>query len=154
MAYSYMDSIKKDIRTYIKDNDIDVTSEFDDRDEAREKLDEDLWVEDSVTGNASGMYSGSDSDKNASEMVGDNIDLLLDALRDFGDIHSGKEFDRYNLFNTDDREYMPVEYLSDMDKADLTIRCYLLGTALGEVLEEDYDDDDFDKDDEEEESEK
>lgn len=52
--YNYREAIKSDIREYIKDN--VNTNEFT-PDELQEYLEEQLWVNDSVTGNASGSYT-------------------------------------------------------------------------------------------------
>lgn len=50
--YNYLEAVKEDVKEYIEEN-IDL-SEFGDIEELKEKLNEDLWINDSVTGNASG----------------------------------------------------------------------------------------------------
>lgn len=50
--YNYMEAMTEDIREYIK-NEVTL-SDYSDRDELEEHLNETLWIEDSVTGNASG----------------------------------------------------------------------------------------------------
>lgn len=52
--YDYFEEIKSDLETYIKDN-YDL-NDFEDIEEAYEKIYDDTWVSDSVTGNASGSY--------------------------------------------------------------------------------------------------
>ena len=49
-TYNYNEAIKNDVLDYIK-NEIDF-SEFDNLEELEEKLNDDLWIVDSVTGNA------------------------------------------------------------------------------------------------------
>lgn len=53
--YNYLEAVKEDVKEYIEEN-IDL-SEFGDIEELKEKLNEDLWINDSVTGNASGSYT-------------------------------------------------------------------------------------------------
>ena len=110
--YNYMDAIKEDIKEYI-DNEINL-KDFSDRDELEEKLNEDLWVADSVTGNVSGSYYC--NSWKAEEAICHNLDLLGEAMSEFGCeadlLEKGAEW------------------------ADVTIRCYLLGQVIGEVLDD------------------
>lgn len=112
MEYDYREAVKDDVLEYIK-NEIDFT-EFDTLEELEEKLNEDLFCEDSVTGNASGSYTFNTYE--AEENICHNLDLLAEALDEYGgscDIpHDGAE------------------------AADVTIRCYLLGQAIAEAMEE------------------
>jgi hypothetical protein len=86
-----------------------------------------------VTGNASGSYTF--STWQAEENLCHNLDLLGEALKEFGD---GADF---------------LE--KGAEACDVTIRCYLLGQAISEALDEveteDDDEDDEDSDDEDEE---
>lgn len=111
--YDYRQAMHDDILEYIKDNNITVTSE--NREEIEEQLNDDLWIEDSVTGNASGSYTFSSYD--AEENLCHNLDLLGEALEEFG-------------CSTD---YMAK---NGPEACDVTIRCYLLGQVLSEVLDE------------------
>lgn len=109
--YDYYEAIKNDIKEYIKDHNIDVTSEDFDRNDLYERL----WISDSVTGNASGSYTF--STWKAEENLCHNWDLLEEALEDFGQtdvniLEKGAEW------------------------CDVTIRCYLLGQCLDEVIDE------------------
>lgn len=110
-TYDYYEAIKNDIKEYIKDHDIDVTSEEFDRDELCDRL----WNADSVTGNASGSYTF--STWKAEENLCHNWDLLKEALEEFGQ-------DDVNIL-----ERGP-------EWCDVTIRCYLLGQCLNEVVDE------------------
>lgn len=115
--YNYLENVKEDVRSYIEEN-IDLKDYT--QEELEEKLNEDLFVEDSVTGNASGSYTFSTYE--AEENLCHNMDLLQKALEEFG---------------------CGIEYLEKgVEACDVTIRCYLLGRAIAEVLEE-YNEKDF-----------
>lgn len=110
--YDYLEEMKQDIIQYISD---EVTlSDFSSRDELEEYLNERLWMADSVTGNASGSYTF--NTWQAEEYICHNLDLLAEAIEEFG----GK-----------------MDVLSDgAETCDVTIRCYLLGQAIGEALDD------------------
>jgi hypothetical protein len=113
-----MEAMKQDIKAYLEDefeyryNDID-------RDELEQELHDDLFINDNVTGNASGSYTFCSA--TAKEYVIDNVDLCKEALNEFC-VDSSEVTDH---FLSEDWEYF-----------DVTIRCYLLGQAIAEVLEE------------------
>lgn len=122
--YNYLEAVCDDVRTYINDN-INL-SDYEDKNALEEYLNDTLWVEDSVTGNASGSYTFNAYE--AEENLCHNMDLLEECCAEFGG---------------DMAEYVSrgAEY------CDVSIRCYLLGQAIAEVLEE-LDDDDFGGDEE------
>lgn len=110
--YDYLQAVIDDVKQYIADNEITVTT--DNRDEVEQQLNEDLFTDDSVTGNASGSYTF--STWQAEENLCYNMDLLADALSEFG---------------------CTFDYLEKGAEAcDVTIRCYLLGQAISTVLDE------------------
>ena len=110
--YDYLQAVIDDVKQYIADNEITVTT--DNRDEIEQQLNEDLFTEDSVTGNASGSYTF--STYQAEENLSHNMDLLADALSEFG---------------------CTLDYLEKGAEAcDVTIRCYLLNQAISDVLDE------------------
>lgn len=113
MAYDYREAVKSDILEYIRDN-IDF-SEFDTLEELEEKLNDDLWTVDSVTGNGSGSYTF--SSYQAEENLCHNLDLLGEALTEFGS----------------DADYLMK---NGAEACDVTIRCYLLGECIAAALEE------------------
>ena len=87
--YNYLEAMKNDITEYINDN-INL-ADYADRDELESYLNDELFTEDSVTGNASGSYTFSRAQ--AHEYVTDNIDLLKDACEEFGtDAATGKKW--------------------------------------------------------------
>lgn len=113
MTYDYLENIRDDVLNYIEDN-INFT-DFDNLEELEEHLNEVLWAEDSVTGNASGSYYC--NAWSAEEAICHNWDLLAEALKEFGQD------------GTDVLE-------QGAEAMDVTIRCYLLGQAIAEALEE------------------
>jgi hypothetical protein len=118
--YNYLESIKEDIKNYIEENYTteELKKELEDREEFENKLNDDLWINDSVTGNASGSYTF--NRWRAEEYVKDNLSLLCEALEEFGCINELGE----KLLNEE------FEYL------DVTIRCYLLFNAISIALDE------------------
>lgn len=115
--YNYLEAIKADVKEYIK-NEITL-SDFEDRQELEDKLNDDLWVDDSVTGNGSGSYTF--NSYKAKEYVLDGIEELLQIIGDFG-ITAQEVGEK---FLNEEWEYF-----------DVTIRCGLLNQAINEVLDE------------------
>ena len=110
--YDYMAAVEDDIRTYLGENNIVITSE--NKEEMFEGLTERLWVCDSVTGNASGSYTF--NRWQAEEYLCHNLDLLAEACEAFGS---------------------NIDILKDGAEAcDVTIRCYLLNECLNNVLDD------------------
>lgn len=117
--YSYIDSMIEDIRAYISEN--YDTAEITDLEKFYDDLNDELWTEDSVTGNASGSYTMSRA-KAKENIFGDPdaVDYILDAAQDFGisDETVGEKF------LAEDWEYF-----------DVTIRCWLLSTVIPAVFD-------------------
>ena len=109
--YDYYDAVKEDVKNYI--DDAITLSNYNDKDELSRYLEDILWTEDSVTGNASGSYTFSRYD--AEENLCHNWDILEEIADDWG---------------TTSLDFFNPEAL------DVTIRCYLLSGAIGEVLDE------------------
>ena len=115
--YNYLENIKADVKEYI-DNEINL-KDFSDREELEEKLNDTLWINDSVTGNASGSYTF--NSYKAMEYVLDNMDLLEEMCGEFGV----------------DNETIGKKFLEGAwEWMDVSIRCYLLGQAISEALDE------------------
>lgn len=107
--YDYLSAVESDVREYIENN-VDF-HDYSDLDEMKEDLNEKLFVEDSVTGNASGSYTF--NAWKAEEYLCHNLDLLAEANEEFGG---------------------SSDILSDgAEMCDVTIRCYLLGQAIENV---------------------
>lgn len=118
MNYNYREAVAADILDYIRDNYTaeEIRANLEDfRFRWEEELRDDLWVCDSVTGNASGSYYC--NTYRAAEALAYNWDLLRDALYEFG-----------------------CDDVNPIDKGeewcDVTIRCYLLSECLAEVLDD------------------
>lgn len=110
--YDYLEAVKEDVKNYIEENGIKVTS--DNRVELEEQLNDDLFCNDSVTGNGSGSYTF--NTWKAEENLCHNLDLLGEACEEFGS---------------------NMDILKDGAEAcDVTIRCYLLNQAIREVFDE------------------
>ena len=115
--YNYLEAMKQDIMDYIR-NEVN-TNEFSNREELEESLNDDLWTVDSVTGNGSGSYTFNRAE--AEEYVNDNSDLLRKAISEF----------------CIDSETVAEKFLdADYEYFDVTIRCYLLGQAISEALDD------------------
>ena len=115
--YDYEAAVREDVKQAIEDNyteDEIIQHLAEDRDEWEDNLYGDLWVDDAVTGNASGSYTYDAQE--AAKNLFRNFDLLSEAMEEFGssvaDLSKGEEW------------------------CDVTIRCYLLGEALSSVLDE------------------
>lgn len=118
MAYNYRLEIKNDIYNYITENYGDIKSELEDRDTFYESLYDQMFIDDSVTGNASGSYTF--NRYQAREYILENEDLLREAYESFCQLDSlGDDFIN-----------------EDYEKMDVTIRCYLLGECLIDVLDD------------------
>ena len=136
--YDYVSAMTADILEYISDN-YDRT-DFDDRNDMYDKLNDELWPEDCITGNGYqgyGKYHGIDKDT-IREYVRENLDLCKEALREFC---------------TEKDEIIDKFFNDDVSFFDCTIRCYCLAwgidKALDELEESGYFDDDDENDDDE-----
>ena len=114
--YNYLEAMIEDVKEYLRNEaEYDQDDLFYNRSYLEEKLHDELWCNDSVTGNASGSYTF--STWKAEEYLCHNYDELADACEAFGQdigeaVKRGAEF------------------------CDVTIRCYLLGRAISEALDE------------------
>lgn len=117
-----MEAVKEDVKNYI-DSEINF-EDFDSLEELEEKLNDELWTEDSVTGNASGSYTF--NRVTAENYVNSNKELVNEMVDEF-----------------DCKKQVCDWWLNDnFEPIDVSIRCYLLGSAISEVLdelEEDFD---------------
>ena len=111
--YDYQAAVSEDIREYLKNHDIIVTTA--NREELEDNLRDDLMNEDSVTGNASGSYTC--NYWRAEENICHNLDLLQDAADEYG-CDLGEWIKR------------------GAETCDVAIRCYLVPSCLYDVLDE------------------
>ena len=116
-GYDYLESMKEDVLTAIKDQ--YTLADYENRDEFEQVLNDELWIDDGVTGNVSGSYTFNSS--RAQDYVTDNEELLKEALTEF----------------CVDAETIADHFLNgDWEYFDVTIRCYLLGQAIAAALDE------------------
>lgn len=120
-TFNYLDAVKTDVIDAIK---YDYTAEeikagFEDREGFAEKLNDDLWAADGVTGNGSGSYT---FDRLAARdyVLGD-MDTVAEALREFC-VEASTIGEK---FLNEDWEYL-----------DVTARCYVLRPAIEAALDE------------------
>lgn len=99
--YDYLEQVTADVRDYVE-QEIDLTEWAGNRDGLEEKLNDDLWTCDSVTGNASGSYYC--NAWKAEEALAHNWDLLAEALEEFGqdgtDVLKKKRRGSYGRYNS------------------------------------------------------
>lgn len=120
MDYNYFEAVCDDVREVIAESWADRFADFETLDELREALNDELWVCDHVTGNASGSYTF--STWQAEEYLAHNWDVLEEACAEFG-------------------ADMGEKVKNGAESADVLIRCCLLPAAIDEVLpdfEEDF----------------
>ena len=112
-SYNYLEAVTNDAKQAILEN-LNYWK-FADREELEEIANDELWVDDSVTGNASGSYTFNAGE--AEENLCHNMGELEEACDEFGqDIGEAVK--------------QGAEY------CDVTIRCYLLGQAISAALDE------------------
>lgn len=117
--YNYQENVLADVRQWMNDNAEYIEGRFgaiteENRDDAEQWLNDEMFTSDSVTGNGSGSYTF--NAWQAEENVCHNLDLLGEACEEFGG---------------------NMDVLKDGAEAcDVTIRCHLLYGAISEVLDE------------------
>ena len=117
--YNYLENVTADAKQAILEN-LNYW-DFADREELEEIAHDSLWVDDSVTGNASGSYTfNREAAKEYVTRSDDGMDTLRDAVREFDCEHEA-----FTAFLEENWEYL-----------DVTIRCYLLGQAISAALDE------------------
>ncbi len=117
MKYDYMKALVDDIKAYIEENISE--DDYEDREELEETLNDDLWAEDDITGNGPDGYT--DENTAMSYITGDPeaIEYAKECVSDFG-------IEAKTL----------AEHIFDWKYWDTTIRCYLLGQAISQALDE------------------
>lgn len=121
--YNYYEAMKKDVKQAMYDGDYSPEN-YSCRDEFEETLNEDFWIEDSITGNGSGSYTFNRFTAKQ-YVLDDGIGYLQEMCDEFG--IDAKEIGE--RFLNDEWEWM-----------DVSIRCYLLGMVIHDVIDEmDYD---------------
>ena len=117
--YNYLEAVTADAKQTILENLNDWN--FSDREELEEIANDELWGDDSVTGNASGSYTfNREAAKEYVTRSDDGMDTLRDAVREFDCEHEA-----FSAFLEENWEHF-----------DVTIRCYLLGQAISAAIDE------------------
>lgn len=121
--YNYLEAVTNDVMTYINENYneefLKVTLKYEDeRESFEEDLNNILWTEDSVTGNASSSYTF--NAYTAEEYICHNIGLAMEAFAEFNYTANNikKHYETFGI-----------------EGFDVTIRCYLLSQAISQALD-------------------
>lgn len=112
MAYNYYKEVSDSVQDYMIEHQEKLSCYS--REDLSDYLNETLYVEDSVTGNASGSYTF--CSETAKGYVCDNIELLIEACHEFDEtidyaLHKGWEY------------------------CDVILRCYVLGNAIEDAID-------------------
>lgn len=113
MSYNYRKAIARDIMDYIN-SEIIFDEWIENREGLEEHLNDVLFIDDSVTGNASGSYTF--NTYKAEEYIAHNWDILADAIDEWG------------------LDCNP--FAKGAEWCDVTIRCFLLSECIAMVLDE------------------
>lgn len=121
--YDYRTWMSEDIREFLIENHVHVYPS--NRGDVYERLNDHLWVEDSVTGNGSGSYYFSREESKKAVLAVNSEDEPNICLA----LEMADEFDCMSKLIKALRE-------QDWEWIDVSIRCYLLGDVLADVLDE------------------
>lgn len=116
--YDYKEEVLQAVKEAAEDSYTPEMLEPVDLDDYAEKLNQGLWVDDSVTGNASGSFFC--NAYKAEEALAGNWDLAAEALGCFG------------------CDVRPFE--KGAEWVDVIIRCYLLNNCISDYIEQNEDD--------------
>ena len=122
--YSYKEVVRSDVREWIENNKEQI--EGLDRHDAYEIIYDSCWVDDSVTGNASGSYTFSRWEARQNFFNDEDSEEYIDQMIEDG-------------FTTRESVGRAVQE-SQWELLDVSIRCWLLCDAVSDVLDEYYDD--------------
>jgi len=118
---NYFESVKNDVRENIKYYDDTIREYIDgeeiDRDGLLEALHDEMWIDDSITGNASGSYTM--STYQAEENIAHNFEEIETVAAEWGIEPTVK-----------------AGYDHGAEWWDVSIRCYYLSSAIASVLDD------------------
>lgn len=117
---NYLEQVKDDVRQWIEDNgDYYNLGDFKNEYEFAEYLNEQLWTDDSVTGNGSGSYTFNSIE--AKNHVFNDTDTVVNALEEF----------------CCDARTVAEKFINQKwEWLDVSARCYVLQEAIDEVVRE------------------
>ena len=114
--YDYRTAMRADVEEWIDDNGgiVELVKEHGDADEIEQYLNDELFCDDSITGNGSGSYWFS-SYRAQIALIG-NLDLVGEANEEYGGISK--------------------DAWSNPEALDVIVRCYLLGEVISGWVED------------------
>lgn len=112
--YNYLEAVKDAVREAIKD--YEPRGDDETLEEYRERLNDGMWTDDSVTGNGSGSYTFNSA--KAREFVLAGIEQVTEACQEFG------------------ASLGELIEAGEWERIDVTARCYYLRQAIDEVVTE------------------
>ena len=104
MKYNYYETMKEDVKNYLEENNLELNED------TYNDIYDEMFISDEITGNASGSYTF--NTYKAEENICHNLDLLEEACE----------------------EFCCEPKLDNAEWCDVTIRCYLLGQVLSEMM--------------------
>ena len=121
MNYSYLHNVALDVLTAIDNNYTEqeiISRLLEDREDFENELNDNLWIDDAVTGNASGSYFC--NSYKAKEAIFSDTESVMEALTEFccEDSEIGKHFKN-----------------GEWEQIDCITRCYYLGQAISIALD-------------------
>lgn len=122
---TYREEVYDGVKNWILDNveitmeDGELHTEYGDKWDSQASLEDEMWAEDSVTGNGSGSYTF--SSWKAEQNIRDEFDMFLDMVKDFG--YSAEQVGTWFLDE-------------DWETMDVLVRCWLLPSVIEEVLDD------------------
>lgn len=120
MSYDYRKAVLEDVENAVIEfaeyNGLTAREILDSREKYEQDMYEEFFIDDSVTGNASGSYTYSSYE--AEKNLAGNSELMLEAATHFGI----------------EPQLNASGYEKGAEWWDVTIRCYLLGECLDDVL--------------------
>lgn len=120
MKKTYFEQVKADVEQYMEDNEYYFNmADYRDADDFQDSIYDAMWTADSVTGNGSGSYTFNSEE--AKENVLADTDTVREALIEF----------------CETAESVASAFLDGKwEFLDVTARCYVLGLAVGEWIDE------------------
>lgn len=115
----YRTEVREAIEQYLEDNEYFINmADFDTAEDFAEWLNDTLWTEDSVTGNASGSFTFNSYE--AKEKVFADMETVTEALKEFC---CGQSEEVADAFLNERWEFL-----------DVTARCYVLGECIADYI--------------------
>lgn len=111
--YNYFEAVKSDVQQWLPNY---PRQEGETQDEHAERLNDEMWLDDAITGNGSGSYTFNAA--KAREFVLGGVEQVVEACREFG------------------ASFGELIEAGEWERLDIIARCYYLSQAIGEVVTE------------------